>query len=63
MSGRDNWRFAGIGPRERKPRNVPSPAEAPSIEAAPEAKRRRKLNAVTDENSIRDKAPTSPTEG
>ena len=30
-----------IGPRERKPRAVPSPAEAPSIEAAPEAKRRR----------------------
>jgi hypothetical protein len=44
MSGRNNWRFAGIGPRERKPHKVPSPAEAPSIDAAPEAKRRRKLN-------------------
>ena len=63
-----------IGPRERKPRAVPSRAEAPSIEAAPEAKRRRKLNrlmqevdrqkdAVTDENSIREKVPTFPIEG
>jgi hypothetical protein len=42
----DNWRFAGIGPRERRPRAVPSPAEATSIEAAPEAKRRRKLNRL-----------------
>ena len=49
MSGRDNWRFAGIGPRERKPRAVPPPAEAPSIEAAPEAKRRRKLNRLMKE--------------
>jgi len=30
MSGRDNWRFVGIGPRERKPRAVPSPAETPA---------------------------------
>jgi hypothetical protein len=49
MSGRDNWRFAAIGPREHKPRKVPSPAEAPSIEAAPEAKRRRKLNRLMKE--------------
>ena len=26
MSGRDKWRFVGIGPRERKPRKVPSAA-------------------------------------
>jgi hypothetical protein len=49
MSGRDSWRFAGIGPRERKPHAVASPAEAPSIEAAPEAKRRRKLNRLMKE--------------
>jgi hypothetical protein len=54
-----------------EPAALPAP-EAPSIEAALEAKRRRKLNrrmkevdkdAVTDENSIRDKAPSSPIEG
>jgi len=49
MSGRDNWRYAGIGPRERKPCAVPSPAGAPSIEAAPEAKPRRKLNRLMKE--------------
>jgi hypothetical protein len=38
MSGGDNWRFAGLGPRERK-----------TIEAAPEAKRRRKLNRMMKE--------------
>jgi len=49
MSGRDNWRFAAIGPRERKPHAVASLAKAPSIEAEPEAKRRHKLNRLMKE--------------
>jgi hypothetical protein len=38
-----------IGPRERKPRAVPSPAEAPSIEAAPKQNAGRKLNRLMKE--------------
>jgi hypothetical protein len=71
MSGRDNWRFAAIGARKHKPRAVPSLAAAPSIEGAPEAKRRRNLNRLMKQvgrqrapsQTSRYKAPTSPIEG
>jgi hypothetical protein len=47
--GRDEWRFAGSARGSAKPRTVPSLAKAPSIEAAPEAKHRRKLNRLMKE--------------